>query len=123
MPRGRVCFIACGAHSATQPGGRGCVLQIGRPIVETRYESSMQMFDGMTYAKGACVLHCLRGSLGDTAWWKGLRASDRTADRRDPLRIVDADVRWNDLCQGGVCASLPAGLTRRHSLVEGAACL
>jgi aminopeptidase N len=44
-----------------------------RPIVETRYESSLAMFDGMTYAKGACVLHALRGLLGDQAWWKGIR--------------------------------------------------
>ena len=42
-----------------------------RPIVETRYESSMTMFDGMTYEKGACVLHALRGLLGDEAWWRG----------------------------------------------------
>ena len=27
----------------------------------------------MTYAKGACVLHMLRGLLGDEAWWKGIR--------------------------------------------------
>ena len=31
------------------------------------------MFDGVTYAKGACVLHTLRGLLGDEAWWKGIR--------------------------------------------------
>ena len=31
------------------------------------------MFDAMTYAKGACVLHMLRGLLGDEAWWKGIR--------------------------------------------------
>ena len=31
------------------------------------------MFDGVTYAKGACVLHMLRGLLGDEAWWKGIR--------------------------------------------------
>lgn len=44
-----------------------------RPIVEPRYESSMTMFDGVTYAKGACVLHTLMGLLGEEAWWKGLR--------------------------------------------------
>jgi aminopeptidase N len=27
----------------------------------------------MTYAKGACVLHALRGLIGDEAWWKGIR--------------------------------------------------
>jgi aminopeptidase N len=45
-----------------------------RPIVEPRHESSMAMFDGMSYAKGACVLHTLRGLLGDEAWWKGIKA-------------------------------------------------
>jgi aminopeptidase N len=44
-----------------------------RPIVESRYESSAEMFDGMTYSKGACVLHALRGLLGDDAWWRGIR--------------------------------------------------
>jgi aminopeptidase N len=44
-----------------------------RPIVETRYSSPMEMFDSMTYAKGGCVLHMLRGLLGDEAWWKGIR--------------------------------------------------
>jgi aminopeptidase N len=44
-----------------------------RPIVEARYESSESMFDAVTYSKGACVLHMLRGLLGDEAWWKGIR--------------------------------------------------
>ncbi len=44
-----------------------------RPIVETRYETSDAMFDSVTYAKGACVLHTLRGLVGDEAWWKGIR--------------------------------------------------
>jgi aminopeptidase N len=43
-----------------------------RPIVEQRYDSSDDMFDGMTYNKGACVLHMLRGVIGDDAWWKGI---------------------------------------------------
>jgi aminopeptidase N len=44
-----------------------------RPIVESRYESCDDMFDSVTYAKGACVLHALRGLLGDEAWWRGIR--------------------------------------------------
>jgi len=44
-----------------------------RPIVEARYSSSESMFDGVTYSKGACVLHALRGLLGNEAWWKGIR--------------------------------------------------
>ena len=35
--------------------------------------TSDDMFDGVTYSKGACVLHVLRGLLGDEAWWKGIR--------------------------------------------------
>ena len=58
-----------------------------RPIVETRYESSLAMFDGMTYAKGACVLHALRGLLGDQAWWKGIR--DYVA--RHKAQVVETD--------------------------------
>jgi aminopeptidase N len=44
-----------------------------RPIVEARFGDPWQMFDGVTYAKGACVLHALRGLLGDNAWWSGIR--------------------------------------------------
>ena len=58
-----------------------------RPIVETRYESSNDMFDGVTYAKGSCVLHVLRGLLGDEAWWKGIRSY--VADHQ--LQVVETD--------------------------------
>jgi aminopeptidase N len=44
-----------------------------RPVVEATYDSSLDMFDDVTYAKGACVLHTLRGLLGDEVWWKGIR--------------------------------------------------
>jgi aminopeptidase N len=47
--------------------------QTRRPIVERRYETSDAMFDVVTYSKGACVLHTLRGLLGDDVWWKGIR--------------------------------------------------
>jgi aminopeptidase N len=58
-----------------------------RPIVETQYEPSEDMFGGMTYQKGACVLHALRGLLGDKAWWSGLRGY--VADHK--FRVVDTD--------------------------------
>jgi aminopeptidase N len=58
-----------------------------RPIVETRYESSLQMFDRMTYGKGACVLHALRGLLGDELWWKGIRGYVAA----HKLQVVDTD--------------------------------
>ncbi len=56
-----------------QQGYLGSDREYRRPIVEPRYESSDDMFDAMTYNKGACVLHMLRGLLGDEAWWKGIR--------------------------------------------------
>ena len=46
--------------------------QYRRPIVEPRYDDPWQMFDGVTYAKGSCVLHALRGTVGDAAWWRGV---------------------------------------------------
>jgi aminopeptidase N len=58
-----------------------------RPIVEAHYESSNDMFDGVTYAKGSCVLHTLRGLIGDEAWWKGIRGY--VADHQ--LQVVETD--------------------------------
>ena len=58
-----------------------------RALVEERYRSSDDMFDGVTYSKGACVLHALRGLLGDAAWWKGIKGYI-TAHKLD---IVETD--------------------------------
>jgi aminopeptidase N len=58
-----------------------------RPIVESRYDAADDMFDSVTYAKGACVLHTLRGVLGDIAWWKGIR--DYVAAHK--LKTVESD--------------------------------
>ncbi len=58
-----------------------------RAIVEARYHSSEDMFDGVTYSKGACVLHVLRGLLGDEAWWQGIR--NYVASHK--LGVVDTD--------------------------------
>ncbi|MHB1559562.1 MAG: M1 family aminopeptidase [Isosphaeraceae bacterium] len=61
--------------------------QYRRPIVESRYESSDDMFDMMTYNKGACVLHMLRGLIGDDAWWRGIRRY--VAEHQ--LQVVETD--------------------------------
>jgi aminopeptidase N len=45
-----------------------------RPIVTKRYADPNDMFDRHTYAKGALVLHTIRGLLGDEEWWRGIRA-------------------------------------------------
>jgi aminopeptidase N len=58
----------------SQDGYIGGDLEYRRPIVESRYEQSDDMFDGVTYSKGACVLHALRGLVGDDAWWRGIKA-------------------------------------------------
>ncbi len=47
---------------------------VRRPIVEPRFSDPNEMFDSVTYAKGACVLHALRGLIGDDAWWRGIKA-------------------------------------------------
>ena len=72
-------------------------------LVEERYRSSEDMFDGVTYSKGACVLHVLRGLLGDAAWWKGIRgyvaanklAIVETDDFRKAMEAASGkDLKW-----------------------------
>ena len=58
-----------------------------RPIVEARFGDPWQMFDGVTYAKGACVLHALRGLVGDSAWWNGIRLY--VASHKDQVVATD----------------------------------
>ncbi len=60
---------------------------VRRSIVENRYENAEQMFEGVTYSKGACVLHALRGVVGDQVWWKGIKRY--VADNK--LRNVETD--------------------------------
>ncbi len=62
-------------------------LRVRRPLVEARYQSGDEMFDGVTYSKGACVLHMLRGVVGDDAWWKGIRGYVRA----HKLSVVDSE--------------------------------
>ncbi|HEX4963400.1 MAG TPA: M1 family aminopeptidase [Thermoanaerobaculia bacterium] len=59
-----------------------------RPIVTRRYESSIVMFDGHTYDKGALVLRMARFLLGEEGWWQGIhtyldRYAGRTVVTRD----------------------------------------
>jgi aminopeptidase N len=77
--------------------------QYRRPIVEARYNDPWQMFDGVTYSKGACVLHALRGLVGDDAWWRGIKLyvatnKDRnveTADFRKAMETATGrDLGW-----------------------------
>ncbi len=60
---------------------------VRRSIVEPRYRSAEDLFDGVTYSKGACVLHALRGLLGDETWWKGIRGYVAA----NKLKVVETD--------------------------------
>ncbi len=44
-----------------------------RPIVSYRFKAPIDLFDRHLYEKGALVLHTLRATLGDTAFWAGVR--------------------------------------------------
>jgi aminopeptidase N len=74
-----------------------------RPVVEARFRSSQDMFDSVTYSKGACVLHALRGLVGDLAWWKGIRGyvaahKVQVVDTDDFRKAMEAasgkDLKW-----------------------------
>jgi aminopeptidase N len=44
-----------------------------RPIVCKTYEAPIDVFDRHLYEKGGCVLHMLRGELGEDAFWRSIR--------------------------------------------------
>lgn len=44
-----------------------------RPIVDRQYHQAIDLFDAHLYEKGACVLHALRGWLGDEGFQKTVR--------------------------------------------------
>jgi aminopeptidase N len=60
---------------------------VRRAVVETRYHDPDQLFESVTYAKGASVLHALRGLIGDDAWWRGIKSYVAA----NKLQVVDTD--------------------------------
>ncbi len=44
-----------------------------RPIVCGVYTDTLDIFDTHAYPKGGWVLHMLRKTVGDAAWWKGIK--------------------------------------------------
>ena len=54
---------------------------VGRPLVDTAETVLTRLLNANSYNKGAWVLHMLRGEIGDTAFWRGIRAYYR--DWRD----------------------------------------
>ncbi len=45
-----------------------------RPIVTRRYADPIDLFDAISYQKGALVLHMIHGLLGEEGWTKGIHA-------------------------------------------------
>jgi len=72
-------------------------------IVRYDYDSREDMFDVHSYSKGGCVLHMLRGYLGDAAFFQGLNRYLEThaygtaelADLRQAFEVVTGgDLNW-----------------------------
>jgi aminopeptidase N len=51
---------------------------VGRPVIDTTVIDLTNLLDANSYNKGAWVLHMLRGTIGDSAFWRGIRSYYRT---------------------------------------------
>jgi len=76
---------------------------VDRPIIDTAADDPMQLLNANSYQKGAWVLHMLRGLVGDSAFFRGVREyyrtfrdSSVTSDdfARVMQRAADRDLRW-----------------------------
>ena len=47
---------------------------VGRPLVDSAETVLTRLLNANSYNKGACVLHMLRRTVGDSAFWRGIRA-------------------------------------------------
>lgn len=73
------------------------------PIVDSSVKDYMALLNPNSYQKGGWVLHMLRNQLGDTAFWKGIRAyyakfSGKNASTDDLRKSMEA-VSGQDLKQ------------------------
>jgi aminopeptidase N len=67
---------------------------VDRPVVDTGQHDPTRLLNANSYQKGAWVLHMLRGEIGDSAFFRGIRAyyrvyRDRTAVSADFQREVE----------------------------------
>jgi aminopeptidase N len=65
-----------------------------RPIVCNTYRDPIEIFDRHLYEKGACVLHMLRGELGDARFWRSIRTyvernAQRNVETIDLIRAIE----------------------------------
>ena len=51
---------------------------VNRPIVDSPETDPARLLNANSYNKGAWVLHMLRGTIGDSAFWRGIRDYYRT---------------------------------------------
>ena len=72
-----------------------------RPIVDSGYAADpIKLLNANSYPKGAWVLHMLRGTIGDSAFFRGLRTyyrtyRDSTATSADFQRVIEKEARAN----------------------------
>ena len=72
-----------------------------RPIVDSGYAADpIKLLNANSYPKGAWVLHMLRGTIGDSAFFRGLRTyyrtyRDSTATSSDFQRVIEKEARTN----------------------------
>ncbi len=73
----------------------------GHPLIHFGYENREDMFDAHSYNKGGCVLHMLRGYVGDEAFFAGLNRYLKQHEYTDvevhELRLAFEDVVGQDL--------------------------
>jgi len=67
---------------------------VDRPIVDTAEHDVLKLLNANNYQKGSWVLHMLRGQVGDSAFWRGIReyygtCRDSTALSGDLERIME----------------------------------
>lgn len=72
-----------------------------RATVSSRYVNPMDLFDNRIYGKGACILDMMRFTLGDEAFWKGIREyigrhAFRSIETND-FRLAMEDATGKDL--------------------------
>jgi aminopeptidase N len=70
------------------------VFQYRRPIISSRYQTPVDIFDATLYKKGGVVVHMLRETVGDEVFWKALNEylnefKYQNTDARDIQRVFE----------------------------------
>jgi aminopeptidase N len=70
------------------------IFQYRRPVISSRYQTPVDLFDSTVYKKGGVVVHMLREVVGDEAFWSALTAylnefKHQNTDARDVQRVFE----------------------------------